>query len=124
MPGPYFPGQLPSDCGHYYPDVLRLRDEKRTNGKIYRIIDCYYCGRMEVKLNPRTLAPELRRQLNRKGVDLGAQEKDLAKVRKREFARLQALSVQNSPASSDGTRAKDGPSLRDRFRRLTRGRGL
>lgn len=27
MPGPYFPGQLPSDCGHYYPDVLRVRDD-------------------------------------------------------------------------------------------------
>ncbi len=123
MPGPYFPGQLPSDCGHYYPDVLRLRDEKRANGKIFRIIDCYYCGRLEVKLNPRTLAPELVRQLNRKGVDLGAQKKDLAKVRKREFARLQALSVQNSPPHPDGTRQNNRPSLRDRFKRLTRGCG-
>lgn len=91
MPGPYFPGQLPSDCGHYYPDVLRARDEKRAKGKFVRIIDCVYCGRLERKLNRRSLAPELVRQLERNGVALGVEGQDLAKVRKREIARLKTI---------------------------------
>jgi hypothetical protein len=36
VPGPYFSGQQPSPCGHYYPDVLRLRDEKRQDGAFVR----------------------------------------------------------------------------------------
>ncbi len=55
MPGPYFSGQQPSPCGHYYPDVLRLRDEKRQNGAFVRILDCSYCGRYEVPLDVQTL---------------------------------------------------------------------
>ena len=88
MPGPYFPGQQPSSCGHYYPDVLRLRDEKRDDRTLVRIMDCSYCGRYELQLDPRELARELVRELNRKGFDVGTREEEISEVRKRELERL------------------------------------
>ena len=88
MPGPYFPGQQPSSCGHYYPDVLRLRDEKRDDGTLVRIMDCTYCDRYELQLDPRELARELVRELNRKGFDVGTREEEISEVRKRELERL------------------------------------
>jgi hypothetical protein len=42
-------------------------------------------------LNRRSLAPELVRQLERNGVALGVEGQDLAKVRKREIARLKTI---------------------------------
>jgi hypothetical protein len=92
MPGPYFPGQQPASCGHYHPDVLRLRDEKRSDGTLVRIIDCTYCGRYELQLDPRTLSRELVRKLNKKGLDVGIREEELSEIRKRELERL--LSIQ------------------------------
>jgi hypothetical protein len=88
MPGPYFPGQQPSSCGHYYPDVLRLRDEKRDDGTFVRIVDCSYCGRYESQLDPRDLTRELVRKLNRKGFDVGTREEEIAEVRKKALERL------------------------------------
>jgi hypothetical protein len=88
MPGPYFPGQQPSSCGHYYPDVLRVRDEKTSNGTFVRIIDCVYCGRRERELDPQTLDPELVRKLNEKGFDVGVTEEEISEVRKRELQRM------------------------------------
>ena len=44
--GPYWPEQTPSLCGHYYPDVLRLRDKRISRvGLIYfiRVLDCAIC---------------------------------------------------------------------------------
>ena len=91
MPGPYFPGQQPSSCGHYYPDVLRLRDEKRSDGTFVRIIDCTYCGRYERQLDPRTLPRELVRKLNKKGLDVGTREEEISKIRKKELERLLSI---------------------------------
>ncbi len=91
MPGPYFPGQQPSSCGHYYPDVLRLRDEKRSDGTFVRIIDCTYCGRYERQLDPRTPPRELVRKLNKKGLDVGTGEEEISKIRKKELERLLSI---------------------------------
>ena len=91
MPGPYFSGQQPSSCGHYYPDVLRLRDEKRSDGTFVRIIDCTYCGRYERQLDPRTLPRELVRKLNKKGLDVGTREEEISKIRKKELERLLSI---------------------------------
>ena len=91
MPGPYFPGQLPASCGHYHPDVLRLRDEKRSDGTFVRIIDCTHCGRSELQLDPRTLSRELVRKLNKKGLDAGAREEEISKIRKKELERLLSI---------------------------------
>ena len=88
MSGPYFPGQKPSSCGHYYPDVLRLRDEKKKDGTFVRIMDCSYCGRYELPLDARTLDKELVRKLNRKGFAVGIKEGELSQVRKRALDRL------------------------------------
>ena len=88
MPGPYFPGQQPAPCGHYYPDVLRLRDEKRSDGTFVRIIDCTYCGRSEQQFDPRILGRELARKLNKEGLDVGIREEELSEIRKRELERL------------------------------------
>ncbi len=90
MPGPYFPGQQPSSCGHYYPDVLRLRDEKRPGGKFIRILDCQFCGRLELELDPRTLAREVLSEFDPQGIAPGIREDQIDQVRQREFARLAA----------------------------------
>jgi hypothetical protein len=90
MAGPYFPGQQPSFCGHYYPDVLRLRDEKRADGTYVRITDCRYCGRREVPLDPSALAQELMRELNLQGREIGVRNEEIADVRKKALARIQA----------------------------------
>ena len=88
MSGPYFKGQRPSSCGHYYPDVLRLRDEKRADGTFVRIIDCSYCGRYELQLDPGMLPRELVRKLNKKGFDIGVREEELSEARKKDFEKL------------------------------------
>ena len=86
--GPYFSGQVSAECGHYYPDVLRLRDEKRPDGSIVRISDCRYCGRSELVLEAHSLDKGLIRRLNKTGVDVGIREEDLAKVRQTALKRI------------------------------------
>ena len=88
LSGPYFPGQQPSSCGHYYPDVLRLRDEKRQDGTFVRIVDCGYCGRYELPLDVQALDRALVRKLNKKGFDVGASEEELPEIRKKALERL------------------------------------
>lgn len=51
--GPYFKGQKPSVCGHYFPDILRIRDDKERK---MRILDCKYYGKIEVPFGPNTTA--------------------------------------------------------------------
>jgi hypothetical protein len=82
LPGPYFSGQKPSSCGHFYPDVLRLRDEKRADGSYVRIVDCTVCGKLELPLDPATLSPDLVHTLDRDGVLAGIKEEELAEVRR------------------------------------------
>ncbi len=88
MSGPYFKGQQPSQCGHYYPDVLRLRDEKREDGTFVRITDCSHCGRHEFQLDVQALDKALVRKLNKKGVVVGTKEEELSEVREKELERL------------------------------------
>lgn len=46
--GPYFEGQHPAPCGHYYPDVTRVKDDP-VKGK--RFWYCSICHRqVEEKL--------------------------------------------------------------------------
>jgi len=71
--------------------VLRLRDEKRSDGTFVRIIDCTYCGRYERQLDPRTLPRELVRKLNKKGLDVGTREEEISKIRKKELERLLSI---------------------------------
>lgn len=47
---PYFKGQKPHTCGHYYPDVLRNYDNLSKSGKmIERNIYCLKCKKKFVK---------------------------------------------------------------------------
>jgi len=41
--GPYFLGQKPASCGHYYPDVLLVQDSLIEN-KVKREIFCFKCN--------------------------------------------------------------------------------
>jgi hypothetical protein len=88
MTGPYFTGQQPSSCGHYYPDVLRLRDEKREDGTFVRIIDCRYCGRYQFQLDPSALDEELVCELNQTGFAIGIREGEVIEVRKKALERF------------------------------------
>ena len=88
MSGPYFEGQIPSKCGHYYPDVLRLRDERKGDGEYVRVMDCAYCGQYEIELDLQSLAPAIAQKLYERGYDIGTREIDVArkrKVKKRQF---------------------------------------
>lgn len=83
MPGPYFPNQQPAECGHYYPDVLRIRDERKSDGTFIRIVDCTYCGQYELPLEVRDLTKELVRKLKKTGRDVTIRDKEVATIRKR-----------------------------------------
>lgn len=41
--GPYFKGQEPHKCGHYYPDVVLVRDFFGKGGVMMREFDCCIC---------------------------------------------------------------------------------
>ena len=88
MPGPYFSGQEKSPCQHYYPDVIRLRDEKKPDETFVRILNCSHCGNYEIPLDAETLEPGLKLRLTYIGVDVGTKESELAKVRKQARKRL------------------------------------
>lgn len=46
---PYFHGQEPCECGHYFTDVLRIKDVRRK-GRWYRILDCMFCGKYRLRI--------------------------------------------------------------------------
>ena len=98
MTGPYFSGQQPAPCGHYYPDVLRLRDEKRRDGAFVRIMDCSYCGKYELPLDARTLDKELARKLEKQGFDIGVKEEEISIVREKELERLSSEAMNKTRA--------------------------
>lgn len=88
MPGPYFAGQQPFSCGHYYPDVLRLRDERRPDGTLVRIVDCRYCGQSALPLDVKTLDRALVRKLAQHGGEVAIREEELPAVRQQELAKF------------------------------------
>lgn len=90
MSGPYFEGQVPSSCGHYYPDVLRLRDEKKKDGTYVRVIHCTHCGLTEHPLDLKSLDRKFARKLRWRKVIVSTKEEDVDKVRKKRLAELLA----------------------------------
>jgi len=90
LPGPYSSGQRASSCDHFFPAVLRLRDEKRSDGSFVRIVDCTVCGRLELSLDPASLSPELVHTLDRDGFLAGIKEEELAEVRSAAMKQLQS----------------------------------
>ena len=53
--GPYFKGQIPEQCGHYYPDVILLGEILLAEGKKgkekLRILHCVFCGKYSIPSN-------------------------------------------------------------------------
>jgi len=47
MSGPYFKGQIASQCGCFFPDVTRLRDDLAANK---RVLHCIVHGTVEIPL--------------------------------------------------------------------------
>lgn len=88
MSGPYFEGQVPSRCGHYHPDVLRLRDEKKNDGTYVRIVHCTHCGLLEYPLNIQHLEKNLARKLKKDGILEGIKEDEVDEVRKQLLAKM------------------------------------
>jgi hypothetical protein len=78
----------PPSCGHGYPDVLRLRDEVRADGRFVRITDCRHCGRAEIPFPASILAEELRLELEATGSLSGIAEDEIEAVRQRAERRL------------------------------------
>ena len=46
---PYFKGQEPAQCGHFYPDVLRKEDTCK-DGNWVRVFNCVFCGDYDVPI--------------------------------------------------------------------------
>jgi hypothetical protein len=88
MPGPYSPDQTLAECGHYYPDVLRLRDERKPDGTFVRILDCAYCGQYELPLDIRHLSKELTDTLKKFGREIGIEEGEVASIRKKRLEEM------------------------------------
>ena len=68
-----------------------MRDERKHDGTFVRIMDCRYCGRYELPLDPRAIDRQLVRKLRRKGFDLGIKEEEISEFRKKELERLRRL---------------------------------
>lgn len=80
--GPFFEGQRVEPCGHYYPEVMRLRDEKREEGDFIgyvRIVNCCFCGDYEIEL-PSDFRPRPKPQ--------EINEKDIPRIRQSELDRI------------------------------------
>lgn len=80
---PYFPNQQPAECGHFYPNVLRLRDERKPDGTLVRIIDCSTCGRYELVLDERQLGKDLLSKLKKTGSDVAISDHEVAEIRQK-----------------------------------------
>mgnify|MGYP001581238156 CR=1 FL=1 len=77
--GPYFKGQVPEQCGHYYPDVMRVRDKSEDQlsyQRFFRVLDCRFCGQYGKSIRPEAFS---RAEIA---------EKDLPRIRKSELAKL------------------------------------
>lgn len=51
MKPPFWLGQEPSPCGHYFPEVIRLRDAQKSDG-CSRVFDCLHCGEYQELIPP------------------------------------------------------------------------
>lgn len=86
--GPYFKGQSPSECGHFYPDVLAEADLKTPIGEYMRILNCRYCGRSEMPINPAYWSPTLIRDLDHCGSVVNFDTTELPKIRDQKLQEL------------------------------------
>ena len=64
---PYFEGQKRQPCGHYYPDVVRVKSIKK-DGDYFNVLSCAICGEYIVKLYPERTSDRLIQLLDRDGV--------------------------------------------------------
>lgn len=56
--GPYYPGQAQQACGHYYPDVVRMRDIRVGFGEALRVLNCCICRKdYTILISPRAFSP-------------------------------------------------------------------
>jgi hypothetical protein len=60
------------------PNVLRLRDERKPDGTLVRIIDCSTCGRYELVLDERQLGKDLLSKLKKTGSDVAISDHEVA----------------------------------------------
>jgi len=63
--GPYSPTQTPCECGHYYPDVLRLLDIVDKDNKYFRLVECAFCGILSYSINPRYVGKPLKERIDK-----------------------------------------------------------
>lgn len=87
MAGPYFEGQKQLDCGHYFPDVLAVMDKKVGENYI-RVLDCKFCGRSEMPLNPYEISSDWVKKLDRESVVIMVEEGKIEEVRQNHLERL------------------------------------
>lgn len=113
LSSPYFSGQKPCECGHYYPDVLRLRDEKRSDGVFVRLFDCRYCGRFELPLDEHTLNDQRLHNLNTKGYDTGIRDEEVAQFREKELKRLLSEDESTTTQETGFEQKPHAPTIRD-----------
>ena len=88
MKGPYFNGQKSAECGHYFPDVLSEVDLKTRDGEYLRILNCKYCGRYEIPIDPMKWSRKLIEELDQKGFRLHINPREIPQIREKELKRI------------------------------------
>jgi hypothetical protein len=79
---PYVKGQKAELCGHFLPDAMHLRDERRDDGFV-SVYHCANCGRYDVPLDVEAMSPEFSEPLLRDGKVVYVEEKDLKDTREK-----------------------------------------
>ena len=77
-------------CVHPYPDLLRLRDERKADGAFVRVLDGAICGRYEIPLDIDQLDQVSRLQLQFLGESIGISEEKVAEIREQRRAELRS----------------------------------
>ncbi|RLT43108.1 MAG: hypothetical protein DWI57_04850 [Chloroflexi bacterium] len=77
-------------CVHPYPELLRLRDERKADGTFVRVLDCAICGRYEIPLDIDQLEQVARLQLQFLGESIGIREEKVAEIRDLRRAELRS----------------------------------
>jgi len=83
---PYMPGQQPCQCGHFYPDVIRLYDKVAPFDDIgthigIRVLHCDYCGIIKIPID----------SFDFNGLSKDTTEEEIQAIKEQERKRLRKL---------------------------------
>jgi len=93
---PYMPGQQPCQCGHFYPDVIRLYDEVAPFDEIgthigIRVLHCDYCGIIKIPIDIFDIIKIPIDSFDFNGLSKDTTEEEIQAIKEQERKRLRKL---------------------------------